>query len=60
LIIRGPDELVKEVEAFVKKLDDPALQSRGPRVSVIRLEGTNGERMEEALQSMMRRGRSGR
>lgn len=54
LIVRGPDEVVADLKAFIAKLDDPEVAARGTRVDVIRLEGTNGERMDEAIRQLMR------
>lgn len=53
LIVRGPDELVDEIRTFVRRLDDQSLLDRGTRINVIQLQGTNGERMEEALRTLM-------
>lgn len=60
LIVRGPDELVEELQEFVTRLDDRQLQERGNRVEVIQLQGTNGERMQDAIRSLMRSGARGR
>jgi type II secretory pathway component GspD/PulD (secretin)/predicted RNA-binding protein with PUA-like domain len=53
IVVRAPDELLREIKAFVQQLDSQATDPINRGVRVIRLQNSKSDRMQEVLQQFI-------
>jgi type II secretory pathway component GspD/PulD (secretin) len=55
IVMRAPNELSQELQAFIERLDQQAKTSLSQRVELIRLKSTNADNLQRALRLLMAR-----
>ncbi|TWU38475.1 secretin N-terminal domain-containing protein [Novipirellula artificiosorum] len=57
IVMRAPPELSEEIRGFVEQVDLQAIDNRAGKMRIIRLQGTNADQIERAIE-LMRGGRT--
>jgi type II secretory pathway component GspD/PulD (secretin) len=60
IVMRAPAELSREIQDFVRLIDQRAGEQRSRQIQVIRLRESKSEQIEDALQMLLRTPRQGR
>jgi type II secretory pathway component GspD/PulD (secretin) len=54
IVLRAPADLAKEVTEFIEQMDRQSIEKPASRVLVVPLKSVNAERIEKAIESLLR------
>jgi len=54
IVLRAPTDLAKEVTDFIEQMDRQSIEKPASRVLIVPLKSVNAERIEKAIESLLR------